>query len=96
MASYRLNLTIDEEFAKILQYFKSMFPLSSDADIIRMSLGKNYTQTRKAQIKDWSDSLPTLQLTPEQTANLEKNIEESIASGFTKWDKDSFIKEMMS
>jgi hypothetical protein len=84
MPSYRLNLTIDEDFALILKHFKSQYPLSSYSDIIRMILGQQFVASRNAARKAWSDSLPELKLTESQMADLEKNIEESIASGFDK------------
>jgi hypothetical protein len=85
MSSYRLNLTIDNDFALILKHFKSQYPLSSDADIIRMILGQQFVQSQNTQRKLWSDSLPELKLNKSQTSNLEKAIE-----SFEKGNKLTF------
>jgi 6-phosphogluconate dehydrogenase len=84
MPSYRLNLTIDEEFAEILQSLKSASPLSTDVSLIRDAVGAKYIAQRKAERKAWSDNLPEIKLNPQQIQELEKNIEESLSSGFTK------------
>jgi allantoicase len=85
MSSYRLNLTIDNDFALILKHFKSQYPLSSDADIIRMVLGQQFVVSQNAQRKAWSDLLPELKLNKEDTTKLENAIE-----SFEKEDKISF------
>lgn len=94
MSSYRLNLTVDEKFAEVLNFFKSEFPLLSDVEIIKMVLGEKYAQKSKDSLKSWSNLLPVLSLSPAETKDLEKNLQESINSGFSTWDKDFFINEM--
>jgi hypothetical protein len=89
MSSYRLNLTIDDEFATVLQSLKSSSPLASDVSIIRDAVGAKYIAHRNAQRKAWADSIPVLELTDKQMEQLQKNIEESKASGFTKRYIDS-------
>lgn len=95
MSTYRLNLTIDTEFAKILNFFKANFPLLSDVEIIKMIVGEQYVKktTQKTNFQSWSDSLPFLELTKEE----EKGIEESINSGNAGvWNSEQFLTEMMS
>ena len=100
MSSYRLSLTIDAEFAKILNFFKASFPLLSDVEIIKMIIGEKYVEkkaTQKANAKTnfqaWSESLPVLELTKEE----EDSIEESIKSGSAgAWNSQQFLTEMMS
>jgi hypothetical protein len=84
MASYRINLNIDEKFAKILAELKILYPLLSDPDILKLAVGDFYIKQQNQNTKHNLDSLPVLKLTPKQTAILEKNIEESIASGLNK------------
>ncbi len=104
----RINLQIDDKFAAILQYLQLDYPLLTEPDIIKIAVG-NFYQSQKAkenktqlskklqERKAWADSLPTLELTPEQTATLEKNLEESIASGFDgPFTTEEFLKEMAS
>lgn len=87
MSTYRLNLTIDAEFAKVLQFFKNNFPLLSDVEIIKMIVGEKYVEkrqnqqnqitkkTQKSEFQKWSDSLPVLELSTEEENELEKRLE---------------------
>jgi ketosteroid isomerase-like protein len=58
MSSYRLNLTIDDQFAEILNFLKSEFPLLSDIEIIKMVVGERYSQRNK-KVEDFKIHLQT-------------------------------------
>jgi hypothetical protein len=96
MPTTRINLQIDDKFAQMLAYLKKDYPLLADPDLIKIAVGKFYNQVKHAEHQQWVESLPDLQLTAEQKAKLESNLEESINSGFTTWNKEDFIKDMMN
>ena len=47
MSTYRINLTIDENFQKAINYFKSKYPLMSEVEIVKMGFGGFYAQSVK-------------------------------------------------
>ena len=78
----RINLQIDSTFASILKILKLEYPLLADPDLIKVAVGDFYNRVQLKKQKEQIDSLPTLQLTPEQTTKLENNLIESVNSGF--------------
>ena len=92
----RLNLQIDAKFADVLSFLRTEYPLLSDPDLIKIAVGSFYNQLQLKKQKDWAASLPVLQLTDAQTAQLELDLAESVASGFETWDRETFLKEMAS
>jgi hypothetical protein len=96
MPSYRLNLTIDEEFAIILQYFKSIYPLSSDVDIIRMALGQQFVQSRSQNKQAWENSIPTLELGKHQLDNLQSSLQNFESSKKIKFNNADDLEEFLN
>jgi hypothetical protein len=85
MSTYRLNLTIDEEFSKILAFFKSKSPLLSDVEIIKMIIGEKYVEKKQNSLDSWIDTLPELVLSDDQNNDLNDRIDQ-----FNKSKKTSF------
>ena len=80
MSTYRINLTIDENFQKAINYFKSKYPLMSEVEIVKMGFGGFYAQNTKDDNQKWINSLPELKLTDKQMTELESGIEQSLNS----------------
>ena len=92
----RINLQIDDKFATILKHLKLEYPLLGDPDLIKIAVGDFYNKLQLQKQKDWIDSLPVLQLSPAQSSQLDKDLQESVDSGFEVWDREKFLKEMAS
>jgi len=91
-----INLEIDSKLATILEFLQYEYPLLAEVDLIKVAVGDFYKKLQLKRQKEQIDALPTLELTPEQTEELEKTLEESAASGFEKWDRNEFLKETSS
>jgi hypothetical protein len=85
MSTYRINLTIDEEFQKAINHFKAKYPLMSETEIVKMGFGGFYAQDKKNDNQIWADSLPELVLNQKQMQNLENSIQK-----FEQSEKMSF------
>ena len=93
MSTYNINLTIDDNFQKVLDYFKSRFPLLSEVEIVKMAVGGFYAQNKAIDNQLWMDSLPNLKLTDTQMNELEKGIEQFESSDKIKFSTgEDFVK----
>ena len=107
----RVNITIDDDLRFVLDSMKQSYPTLSYSDLIRMATGGyfaiNKTQfvaatpkpkkkLTKAEIKKWADSLPELELTPQQEDELEKSIQSINTGVVLKSDQDiiSFVNKL--
>lgn len=76
----------------ILEYLRGEYPLLSDPDLIKVAVGDFYKQSLLKKQQKWVNSLRVLPLTKPQTEQLDKDLTESVASGFVgAMDKEEFF-----
>jgi|GEM_PF-5186856 len=89
MSSYRLSLSLDEEFQAILQYFKRKSPLLSDGDIIKMAVG-SYFVIDKNQFNQ-----PVEYLSDDQSSGIGTSKQQILNGNSTIWNQEDFENEML-
>lgn len=91
----RINLQIDDKFASVLKTLSLSFPLLTEPDLIKVAVGDFYNRIQLEKQIKWIESLPVLQITKEQAAQLDDNLTSSIASGFVgPMNKEDFFASL--
>lgn len=80
MTATTIRLTINDDFAKILAWFRGEFPLLSDPELIKMAVSgffvKKQQESLQVRWKAWDASLPYIELSDEAQDSIAEALKE--------------------